>query len=367
MSVYEELSEKGVYFILSDEEQLFAHFSICLAEGLSILGIPIYANRNYWLTEPKTNTHLFNHYPDIQPDDCALCIVDISAQEIEGAQIMIDSVISAEVTKVILNMSDFDIFLPDFEQFMFIFRSHMTSRMYYPYNFTPWAFGISNRIQAATANTHFFHTRNCEALVNFRPSSAQSIRVLMDLAFVPWLEKIIPINRTIEHFDLDIATTELDTFHYINWLQLKGRHNPNYYERLKNSMICCSYGGNLRYMNHIDHCNSGVSRWDSWRFWESLAAGCLTIQLDFEKYGFMLPIMPQNWKHYVGVDLADPKATVERLQDEPELMAQIAAEGQRWALEHYSPTATACYFLDTLTGQELGATRSLLAFIDEID
>jgi hypothetical protein len=84
-----------------------------------------------------------------------------------------------------------------------------------------------------------------------------------------------------------------------------------------------------------------VVRWDSWRFWESLAAGCLTFHLDFEKYGFLLPEMPMPWKHYIPIDMADPVGSVERFMDSRSRWSEIAHGGREWALKHYSPTACA--------------------------
>jgi hypothetical protein len=37
-----------------------------------------------------------------------------------------------------------------------------------------------------------------------------------------------------------------------------------------------------------------IARWESWRFWESLASGCATVALDFEEYGLVLPVIPKN-------------------------------------------------------------------------
>jgi hypothetical protein len=58
--------------------------------------------------------------------------------------------------------------------------------------------------------------------------------------------------------------------------------------------------------------------------------------------------MPQNWVHYVGVDLANPTPALDRLRDDPGQLATIAAAGQAWALEHYSPAASARRFLSLL-------------------
>lgn len=360
MLAYEDVLAKGVYFIFSAEHH-FYHLSICLAEGFQELGIPIFSNRNYWLTDFNKSTYLFSHTDDIKPEDCAICIVDILAQEAEPTRELVNSVLTQSTTKVILNHSDFEVWIPEFNEFNWIFRNHMTLNVEYPPNYIPWAFGISNRIQAYTANPLVFEERKREVLVNFRASFSQSVRVAMEFALVPWLETVFSINRVTEDSNRTLNQEDSDPFDYLNWLQLGGRHNFDYYDRLKQAMACCTYGGNFVYLTH----GPGVARWDSWRLWESLAAGCVAIHLDFSKYGFLLPVMPENWKHYIGVDLQNLKDAVERIQDEPDLLAEISATGQKWALEHYSPLASACYFLDVVLGEEWGTTRSLISLLEQ--
>ncbi len=95
-----------------------------------------------------------------------------------------------------------------------------------------------------------------------------------------------------------------------------------------------------------------IIQFDSWRFWESLAAGCLTFHFDFEKYGMTLPVMPENRVHYIGVDLNNIDETIGFIEQNPDRLAEIAANGRKWALEHYSPRPTAQRFLDAVAGLE---------------
>src|SRR5262249_4090009 len=86
-------------------------------------------------------------------------------------------------------------------------------------------------------------------------------------------------------------------------------------------------------------------QWDSFRFWEALAAGCAAFNIDIDYYGAELPVMPKNWVHYFGFDLDRVDSFIERLQEEPGSVERVAREGRRWALTHYSPNATARRFL----------------------
>jgi hypothetical protein len=202
----------------------------------------------------------------------------------------------------------------------------------------PWAFGLSNKWLQRHVNTTPFSTRRPVLVRNFRPSPSQGVRSALDLALVPHLEKYFTIDRTIEV--------------------------SGYPERLTNSVGCLAYGGEF-YSDLVKnpyfakdaslqqlHANcpmqrdTVVARWDSWRFWESLAAGCLTFQLDFEEYGFLLPEMPVRWKHYVPLRLDDPKGSVQEFMDRRTEWEAIAEAGKAWALAHYTPVPTAKRFID---------------------
>ena len=79
-----------------------------------------------------------------------------------------------------------------------------------------------------------------------------------------------------------------------------------------------------------------------------MAAGCVTFHVDFAKYGFNLPVMPENWRHYIGIDLDNIAEAIERIVEEPEVLARISAEGRTWAIDNYGPKASALRFLETV-------------------
>ena len=110
------------------------------------------------------------------------------------------------------------------------------------------------------------------------------------------------------------------------------------------------YKGIYRKMGWL---STKVLQWDSWRLWESWGAGCVTFHLDFEKYGVTMPVMPENWKHYIGIDLDNVQQAVDRIKNEPEILEYVAEEGRKWAMEHYSPLATARRFLKIVNEETL--------------
>jgi hypothetical protein len=86
-------------------------------------------------------------------------------------------------------------------------------------------------------------------------------------------------------------------------------------------------------------------QWDSFRAWEAWVADCANINVDLDLYGPELPVMPGNWKHYVGVDLHRPNKAIERLCHDPTILEEVARQGRQWALDHYSPKAMAIRLL----------------------
>jgi len=96
----------------------------------------------------------------------------------------------------------------------------------------------------------------------------------------------------------------------------------------------------------------GVTRWDSFRFWETMAFGCLPIQLDFEKYGFKLSQNPRKWEHYIPLDLLDMKETFERLVelslDQPKRLSEMSSEAAEWALSFAHPSELFSFVRDQI-------------------
>jgi glycosyltransferase involved in cell wall biosynthesis len=70
--------------------------------------------------------------------------------------------------------------------------------------------------------------------------------------------------------------------------------------------------------------------------------------LDFEEYGFRLPIIPKKGIHYVDLRFYRLAETVEFMAADKERLSAIGEAGRAWALEHYSPKAVATRFVDEI-------------------
>lgn len=383
-------SQKGIftdpiffYFL----DKAFHHLSICLAEGLKQLGIPFYSNINFWQISQEREEYLFSHDPNINPDDCS--VVVLNKDLIFSQQPKPENLFHPERKYTLVYLDDMDgptIWNPEFRMFDIIFRTHYNSKFQEPENCIPWAFGLSNRILRETTDIRNFQERRKHLLVNFRVEQDRlklsnfwlkvssgfvivsngvimvdnPLRPLVRAQLFPLLKELLPVEDSVDSF----ANPPEDSYHYLQWAQTGSRHHPNYYKRLKESVACAAFGG---YITHsADPTGSRAEWWDNWRFWESLAAGCVTFHVDFDKYGILLPVMPENWRHYIGIDLDNIQSAVDRIASDPGVLEKISKEGKTWALENYGPVPTALRFIEEIYGVSLNFEDSNSG-IDSLD
>lgn len=346
------------------EKAVYQHTIVCLAEGLKSLGIPFYSDRNFWRLAPDKEEYLFNHDPNVTSDDCAIVIMH-TAWFTYGNPIPEGLFHSNRKYITVYFESEADAkyaWQPEFRQFDLIFRTHYNSKFLYPANFRPWAFGLSNRILHETEVLPNFSERKRNLLVNFR--LGHPIRNLIQQKLIPQIQSVLSIDNSVDSVD----APPTDAYAYLQWFQTARRHYPGYYSRLKNSTACACFGGLLinpwpldafgpsklsdriinKLMITLDSQPRRIMNWESWRFWEALAAGCVVFHVDFDKYGACLPVMPENWRHYIGIDLDNMQLAVDRLAEEPKILEKISLAGRQWALEHYSPVPTALRFLENI-------------------
>ncbi len=332
-----DLYQAGLYFF--SPESLLTHNSGCIIEGLLDLGIKVRANTGE-ITSRDVSMPLVNADKAAliaQPSaGYAAFVIDISHT---NAYVPLESLRGGRLAY--LTNSDISLFCDVPEPFP-LFAVHESKFAKKGGRRFPLAFGPSNGLIAATENRMPFEQRKLVALRNFRPTFSQSVRGLLDIAFVPHLQKHMAVDASVL--------------------------NPtDYLQSMMNAQLCLAYGGDF-YTSQSDNTllaskhpevfkvhtfasfkdKALVMRWDSWRFWESMMAGCVTVHLDFEKYGFDLPELPKPWVHYAPIHLDDLKGSVEALMQHQNQWPEIAAQGRNWAIEHYAPNPTAARFLSQL-------------------
>lgn len=367
--------DSPIFFYCSDNR--LAHLKICIAEGLKELGIPFYSNINYWRISDQSEETLFCHHPDIHPDDCSVVVLDKNWFVDDLPRTIPEPFLNPKRKFISIYLDDSDgrglSSNPGYDYFDLVLGTHCTHFNLKPHhNLSPWCFGLSNRILKATNHNPSFIERAKKTIVNFRVNQNKVVisngifkfdggwltiekgfftfdyplrQIAID-HFFPLLKTALPLDISIDNFD----EIPQDSYDYLQWLQTDKRHYPSYYQRLTSTVACACFGGCIA-INPYTH-EPRAEWWDSWRFWESLAAGCVTFHVDFDKYGVILPVKPENWRHYIGIDLDNPQATIDRIVSEPEILERISVEGRQWAIEHYSPVPTALRFLELITGAQ---------------
>jgi hypothetical protein len=344
------------------DKAAYQHEIVCIAEGLRELGVPFYSNTTYWRLSPGKDDYLFTPDPNHPPQNCRIVVMN-SVWFDYGGKIPAELfAASRQYRTVYVDQADgiktrsWD---REFRRFDLILKSHYNRRSRYPSNLRPWAFGLSNRILKATAAIGEFAERRNALLINYRHQ--HDVRRQVRGRVLPALGNILPLDETVDELSA-LGPEEQDE--RMLWEQTGRRHHASYYRRLLESAACACFGGLLlpvtpsdkerlkkavyALMKRLGLISPRLIQWDSWRFWEALAAGCVAFHLDLAKYGVCLPVMPENWKHYVGIDLDQPAADFGRLTQEPECLERIAHAGAAWARQHYSPRAVASRFLDTV-------------------
>jgi hypothetical protein len=362
-----------VYFYCSDEALNLQEDVVALAEGFQELGVPFHGSCNYWLQSTEPDDYLIKHDPQVGPEDCDLVIVSY-AYTYFMRPVTFDLVrrpVPEAVRKkgrryVTVYCDNHDghqtvSWEPEYRSFDLILRSKLNRRAWHPENMKPWVLGFTNRVVKATSDALPFLERKRTVLVNFGASHpyGHGTRTLAATTFLPQLEKLIPFDTTKD--DLKVEPT--DPYERLMWQQTGMRFSQNYYNRLKTSQAVACFcgelippmpwknpgqylvGGNKAKLKRaffdalarLDPRPHRSVQWDSLRAWEAWVAGCATINIDLDLYGPVLPVMPENWKHYIGVDLGHPQKAFERLHDDPNLLERVACNGQKWAIENYSP------------------------------
>ena len=349
----------------------YQHGTVCLGEGLKALNIEFYANVNFWLPSPE-ESYLFRYDPNVTPDDCDLVIINESWWErhsqFANSLCNIQHLLRKDRPHqtILLDLSDDtprkNLLESSLGRFDHCFKSHLTkSTPIFP-NTHSFPFGLSERILKEVEDLLPFNQRNHNLLVNSRGFhyGNHSLRNYIQTHFLPKINSIIPLeSKNI------VDARDRGAYHALQWAQASGRHNPGYYELLLSTTTCSSFGGYFispfphhpwtllgrgfrKAITKFGWKTQRIVQWDSWRFWEAIAAGCVPIHVDFDKYGFVLPVMPENWKHYIGIDLDNIDYSIELITQNLDRLPEMSVAGREWALEHYSPIAIAKRFLATV-------------------
>lgn len=346
----------------SPDKAGYQHALVSLGEGLLELGVPFCSNVPYWRLAPDRDEHLFHPEPGLKPGDGDVIVFGSAWFDYGGR-------LPREVTEpgrrsrlVYVDQSDGLVtqsWKPEFRLFDLILKTHFNRKQAYPSNCRPWAFGLTSRVIRETASVLPFEQRRHAVLCNFRHN--HSLRHVTNRELLPRLAPALELDDSVDKLENEPA----DPWQKLQWTQTGRRHYASFYRRLRENAACSCFGGCFvtswpqdpaswlaRRLNALIAARGlqthTIAQFDSFRLWESLAAGCLTLHADFERYGIRLPEMPENGKHYLGVVLDDPAAAADGILRASAAWPSIARCGREWALANYGPRATAERFLKML-------------------
>jgi len=310
-----QIKKRGIIFSTPKEWNV-QYVTACIIQGLKELDVPFSIVKDNLIDMSK-----------------AVCCVDLSQYNhihIHNKNEIINfgGLENTDMKLVAISSSDnnslLDVNIP-------LFATHEVRDYYFEGKIRiPMGFGLSNEIIDSSKLYDLNDTREISILSSHKRTGNQSIRDSAEFSIVPHFKK---------HFFVDNKLSSLE----------------QYYKRLSRYSACLTYCGCFLPKPNTDIKVPGVYktetvivRWDCWKIWESFAFECLVINLDFDKYGFILPVMPVEGEHYLGIDLEDPKSSCERIMDMRSKWRDIAKAGKKWAIENYSPKIVAQRFIENL-------------------
>jgi hypothetical protein len=338
---------------------------VAIAEGLRELGVPIFANRDYW----SVAGDFLLRRSEIDFRDCDVVVFDSDFYYMSLEHLLPPDLFhpGARYTLVYVDHADGRYthgLRPEMRQAQVILKSHYNRKFRNPANYVPWQFGLTRRIIDAVS------PRPAEER---RPAFLHAARVTHSLRHLA-ARRIAPLFRELLEED-----TAVDDFADVStmspaerelWAKTGRRHYPAFYRRLSEAVACFAFGGHLlKFFSDRDTVLNDVLyrinwrvpifsydrifQFDSWRFWESMVAGCATVHVDLSHYGAVLPVMPANGLHYLGVDFNDVDGFRRKLRGQGRRwLDDIGAAGREWALAHYAPRPVAERFLDVVAAHQ---------------
>lgn len=355
----------------------FQHQLINLAFGLRDLGITYFSNINYW--KIGKDEFLFKS-SDIPVEDCEVVVTSHAEFEYSWEIPKKFQRKNRKYLSVYIDTAD-GLFTRSHTEDLNVFDIVLKQKsrdMWYPENCKyPWTFGLSPYMQLKNEPERPLKSRRSEILANYR--HVHTFRSMGE-EFILKLDnlKLNKNTQALNYSEKSNQIEEEENFFQLGHLQSGGRFHRDYLKTLREVYACACFGGNLippevflkniktlRLGNYVyDNTNKGrlveflrknkllikhrytIFQWDSWRLWESFAASTVVVNIDFEKYGAIFPVMPENFKHYIGVDFGSPNESLERINSfSIDDLSKIAVEGAQWAADNYSPKAVAERFL----------------------
>jgi hypothetical protein len=244
---------------------------------------------------------------------------------------------------VILSHQDASNFVTYPEVFDLVYIAHHTTLFSKNLKYRPLPIGLPFEIihESEARLSAMTKPKRSGIIHNFGRTLSQGVRQALAFGLVPLLEK---------HFKVTRSTSR----------------GNDYIQELISHEAILAYGGDFvwelqssyghertSYFSGIQRGDVAVVRWDSWRFWEACAFGCVPITLNFERYGLTLPEPFIPWKHYIPVCFDDPLGSIftlrKRIAEEPNYFEAVGQSAREFSIKHYGPSQLASRILDAIS------------------
>jgi len=347
--------------------------AIALAEGLFELGVEVCANIDYWFCYKKSDFVLKKS--DSKEYDIAV----YDYKYLYHSKKWTFNYIDTSKINVLIDRNDWlDQEWRDtrvMEKFDYILIDHMIKGFNYPENVKPWAIGLTNRVKnyIDKIEVDIDLVAKKRILINARVKHNLRKKIQESLKQnIPKEYEIADlISDPIESLYAKGEATENDINYH---KESAGRHNPQYYSMINNYLMTNCVGGYYEYKPFVTTPYSNLKKarrklyffldkylslvhgdarranfvfqYDSFRFWEVMYSHSCPIHLNFDYWGFILPVQPVSGKHYIGItDLDCVEFTKYVTELSAEDIRQIGEQGRDWCINNYTPSAVATRFI----------------------
>jgi len=371
------------YFYVFPQADVYQDDVVLFAEGLRDHGWQLSANLAYWRSAPGAVPLLADVHPSPPPDTALVVVSSGWTRSVlpDGRGGFREErrppppglfAPGRRYRTVCLDADDAyggATWSAEYAAFDLILRAHFNRRCHHPANHHPWVLGFNDRIIAHTAAARPWRERRAEILVNFGASHPfQHSARRRGIAALAAAAPRFAADTTRD----DLTVPPESAVDRLMWEQTQHRHTPAYFARLGHAQAVAAFCGDLvpatprfprylvgggrrarlariahEWLGRLHRAPERLMQWDSWRFWEALAAGCLVYHLDLDYYGVALPVRPEPFVHYVPIRLDCPTAAAEPFERDPGLAERIARQGRDWALQFCTPRALVGQLLST--------------------
>ena len=343
----------------------YFHEIIVLAEGLKKLGYSISGNFNYW-KDFNTNDYLINESID---EDFDLAIYDYRYVKSFDHLLFREGYPNFDRSKKHILVDRNDWIDPlwknnsHYKIFNHILGCHTVGGFDYPENHIPWVMGLSNRMIRAIDQSN-----SCE----LKEQIGHNFRVWHNLRKL-FIDEIKKVDNSFPVLQLLSSTPDKNNKPeaYFNYKRTTRRHSLEYFEAINSNLLFLGFGGYVetypmiyqpynfinkiqrkpyRLLSKVNKMKySFVFQWDSFRMWELFYANTCPIFLNFNKFKFVLPVIPKDQTHYLSIDSFSWTDFNDKLKGiKKDEIQEIGLNGKKWVADHYSPEQIAKRFLSLI-------------------